>query len=120
MCTCGRKMTPVTTKLVLSREAVRSAGIFKWRVGQSIINMKKPSPVVKRCELFSGGATGISIELYQRENGYCRLWAYYYDQDGLHSETLARFRELDWLTALSKAVKVKNERLKDALCGHKQ
>ena len=54
------------------------------------------SPVIHRTTLHSGGATSPTVELYQRANGRCRLWAYWFDQDGQQSETIASFHEPNW------------------------
>jgi len=69
------------------------------------------SPVIHRTTLHSGGATSPTVELYQRANGRCRLWAYWFDQDGQQSETIASFHEPNWAKARSKAT----ETLKTAL-----
>ena len=53
--------------------------------------------------LHSGGATSPTFELYQRRSGRCRLWTYYFDQDGQESETIAAFREPDWAKARVRA-----------------
>jgi hypothetical protein len=61
------------------------------------------SPIGNRVTLHSGGATSPTFELYQRRSGRCRLWTYYFDQDGQKSETIAAFREPDWAKAQVKA-----------------
>ena len=71
------------------------------------------SPVIHRTTLHSGGATSPTVELYQRANGHCRLWAYWFDQDGQQSETIASFHEPNWAKARAKAT----ETLKTALAG---
>ena len=71
------------------------------------------SPVIHRTTLRSGGATSPTVEFYQRASGRCRLWAYWFDQDGQQGETIASFHEPDWSSARSKAT----ETLKLALTG---
>jgi len=61
------------------------------------------SAITNRVILHSGGATSPTFELYQRRSGRCRLWTYYFDQDGQESETIAAFREPDWAKARVKA-----------------
>jgi hypothetical protein len=69
------------------------------------------SRVINRVTLHSGGATSPTFELYQLARGRCRLWAYWFDQDGQQSETIAAFHERDWAKAQLKA----KEPLKAAL-----
>ena len=57
------------------------------------------SQVINRVTLHSGGATSPTFELYQLASGRCRLWAYWFDQDGQQSETIAAFHERDWAKA---------------------
>src|SRR5260370_39343375 len=61
------------------------------------------SRVINRVTLHSGGATSPTFELYQLASGRCRLWAYCFDQDGQHSETVAAFHEEDWRKAQQRA-----------------
>jgi hypothetical protein len=67
--------------------------------------------VINRVTLHSGGATSPTFELYQLASDRCRLWAYWFDQDGQQSETIAAFHEQDWAQAQRKA----KELLKAAL-----
>jgi hypothetical protein len=69
--------------------------------------------VINRVTLRSGGATTPTFELYQLASGRCRLWAYWFDQDGQQSETIAAFHEQDWAKAQQNAKKL----LKAALAG---
>ena len=46
------------------------------------------SQVINRVTLHSGGATSPTFELYQLASGRCRLWAYWFDQDGQQRETI--------------------------------
>jgi hypothetical protein len=71
------------------------------------------SQVINRVTLHSGGATAPTFELYQLASGRCRLWAYWFDQDGQKSETIAAFHEPDW----AKAQRNAQELLKAALAG---
>jgi hypothetical protein len=71
------------------------------------------SQVINRVTLHSGGATAPTFELYQLASGRCRLWAYWFDQDGQKSETIAAFHEPGWAKAQRKA----QELLKAALAG---
>lgn len=65
--------------------------------------MPKPMPIViNRITFREGGATSPTIELYQLNSGWCRLWWYCFDQDGRHSETIARFKCADWEAAIKK------------------
>ena len=57
------------------------------------------SQVNNRVTLHSGGATSPTFELYQLARGRCRLWAYWFDQDGQQRETIAAFHERDWAKA---------------------
>ena len=57
------------------------------------------SQVINRVTLHSGGATSPTFELYQLASDRCRLWAYWFDQDGQQSETIAAFHEQDWAKA---------------------
>jgi hypothetical protein len=64
---------------------------------------RKISPIINKVTLLDGGATSPTVELYQRQNGRCRLWWHAFDQDGMESHTLCSFRCGDWRKAVEKA-----------------
>ncbi len=52
----------------------------------------------------NGGATSPTVEVYQCESGYCRVYWYAFDQDGSVRETIGTFREKNWSKAIERAV----------------
>ena len=67
------------------------------------------TPITNSVHLREGGATGPTVELYQRQSGRCRLWWYCFDQAGMELETIAVFIEHDWNKAVERAWRLYRE-----------
>lgn len=69
----------------------------------------KHSTIINRATLREGGATGPTIEIYQRASGRCRVWWYAFDQEGGAGGTIAAFSEKNWQNAVERGGRLARE-----------